>query len=209
MATQLTFGVHPAEDVLEEYAFDRLEEQQTGPLEEHLLMCPACQESLASIDEYILLMKQALLERASLPPARPPRFTHAFRVAPAWTTVIGALAAAALVVFAVRWTEAPRIAVPVELVALRGGGAAMAKARAGDPLEIRLDVSDIASGAVGKTFRLEMVDAFGREVWSRRATSRSAKVIARVDRRLGAGIYWVRLYSDEGDLLREFGLQAR
>ena len=50
---------HPTTDAFEEYAFKRLSEADTEALEEHLLVCPECQTSLAEVDQYILLMKQA------------------------------------------------------------------------------------------------------------------------------------------------------
>lgn len=50
---------HPTTEAFEEYAFKRLSEADTEALEEHLLVCPECQTSLAEVDEYILLMKQA------------------------------------------------------------------------------------------------------------------------------------------------------
>jgi hypothetical protein len=63
---------HPAEDTLEEYAFNRLAEEEAAPLEEHLLVCSICQDRLAASDEYIRLMKAAadqLQKDASRKPA--------------------------------------------------------------------------------------------------------------------------------------------
>jgi hypothetical protein len=54
---------HPAADTFEEYAFKRLSEADTEALEEHVLVCPECQASLAEVDDYILLMKQATADR--------------------------------------------------------------------------------------------------------------------------------------------------
>lgn len=58
----LTFKSHPSDDLLEEYAFRRLAEEQAAPLEGHLLACSSCQEALAEIDEYVLLMKRGTAE---------------------------------------------------------------------------------------------------------------------------------------------------
>lgn len=52
---------HLTEQVLEEWAFNRLPGRESAPLEEHLLVCPTCQDRLAEIDEYIIVMKAALL----------------------------------------------------------------------------------------------------------------------------------------------------
>jgi hypothetical protein len=61
---------HPAEDAFEEYAFGRLSEEDSQILEEHLLVCVPCQETLGAIDEMILSLKRGLL--GALPPGRVP-----------------------------------------------------------------------------------------------------------------------------------------
>jgi anti-sigma factor RsiW len=48
------------EDHLETYALGRLSEEELQALEEHLLICPACQDLLAKVDEYIEVMKAAV-----------------------------------------------------------------------------------------------------------------------------------------------------
>ena len=52
---------HLTEKTLEEWAFNRLPACQSAPVEEHLLVCPTCQDRLAEIDEYIIVMKTALM----------------------------------------------------------------------------------------------------------------------------------------------------
>ena len=42
---------HVSDDTLERYAMQTLPESESGPLEEHILICPDCQERLqAEID---------------------------------------------------------------------------------------------------------------------------------------------------------------
>jgi hypothetical protein len=48
---------HPTPDALEEYAFRRLSAHDTEALEEHVLVCPHCQTSLAEVEDYILLIQ--------------------------------------------------------------------------------------------------------------------------------------------------------
>ena len=51
-----TWSRHPDEDVLEEYALNRLSEEVTAPLEEHLLVCDLCQAKLlelARVDGFV------------------------------------------------------------------------------------------------------------------------------------------------------------
>lgn len=51
---------HYPEEVWENYAMGILSDQESKPLEEHLLICSACQDLLAAADEYIAVAKAAL-----------------------------------------------------------------------------------------------------------------------------------------------------
>ncbi|MGA2880501.1 MAG: hypothetical protein ABSG13_16255 [Bryobacteraceae bacterium] len=53
------FDLHFSEEVWEEFAIGRRSEEDCRPLEEHLLICPACQDLLAVTDEYIRVAKAA------------------------------------------------------------------------------------------------------------------------------------------------------
>lgn len=59
MEISLAFRDHPGENVLEEYAFGRLDDAKEAVLEQHILVCVRCQSALAAVDEYIRLMKFA------------------------------------------------------------------------------------------------------------------------------------------------------
>jgi hypothetical protein len=52
--------IHPDEEVLEEYAFNRLPSSSLAQVEEHILLCPACQEAVLDADEFRALMKSEL-----------------------------------------------------------------------------------------------------------------------------------------------------
>jgi anti-sigma factor RsiW len=51
---------HFSAEAWEEYARGTLSEEDSEPLEEHLLVCPACQDSLAASDDYIRVVKAAM-----------------------------------------------------------------------------------------------------------------------------------------------------
>ena len=53
---------HPAEEVLEEYSFGRLHGRDCGEVEEHLMLCEPCRESLAGLETFIQSMKTGILE---------------------------------------------------------------------------------------------------------------------------------------------------
>ena len=50
---------HIAEDSLEQYAMGALPEPEAGPLEEHLLICTACQDRLQATDDFVAAMRTA------------------------------------------------------------------------------------------------------------------------------------------------------
>jgi hypothetical protein len=51
---------HYSEPMWEDYAMGRLSGEECEPLEEHLLICPACQGLLAEVDQFIRAAKAAL-----------------------------------------------------------------------------------------------------------------------------------------------------
>jgi len=59
------FDLHFSAEVWEEFALGRQSEEDCRPLEEHLLICAACQDLLAATDEYIRVAKAATALSAS------------------------------------------------------------------------------------------------------------------------------------------------
>jgi len=45
--------MHVAEEVMERYAMDRLSKAESGPVEEHLLVCQHCCQRVALLDEFV------------------------------------------------------------------------------------------------------------------------------------------------------------
>jgi anti-sigma factor RsiW len=79
-------GLHLTEEMLEEYCFNRLLETTKAAVEEHLLVCPACQEALQSLDEYISLMKAATQGYQATPSSGSPERAANIRPGFAWNT---------------------------------------------------------------------------------------------------------------------------
>jgi Putative zinc-finger len=221
---------HPTTDVLEEYAFHRLPEPDTEALEEHLLMCPECQDSLADMDEYILLVKHVTARHQSrhksvLQPefAATRKPTHLGRALDiSGMDVIRSLGfalAAALVLICVgiarfSWPVAPVVtAEPVELIALRGGDDALLNpfinplvnhAHAGRPLDMNVDVTGLPSS---DRYRIEIVNSAGQRAWDGQVQGSGNPLAVHIAKGFRRGQYWVRLYSSS-QLLREFGLKV-
>jgi hypothetical protein len=184
---------HPTEDEFESYSFDRLSGKQTEDFEEHLLICELCQSKFAQTDEYIRLMKAATSEYVGEHGGRLPFLPrdHALRG--------NAIAAAILLVSCltalVSWRGPLGEPKTVILNAYRG---AASEAPAGRPLDLVIDLKDVRPAA---GYRVEIVDATGQRVWF-------GGTPARLTKGLLPGVYWVRLATDTGEPLREFGLTA-
>lgn len=200
----LNFAYHPSEDARESYAFHRLSEEETARFEEHLLLCDTCQNALEETDQFILLVKAAAADSAPQVASRPILPLGALK-AVVWGGSLGVLILATLVI---SWRPEPSIAsapAPVTLASLRGSdGASMAHAPSRRPFVLAIEAADISpTGAYG----IEIVSAAGKPVWKGSLTSSNMNLSAVVPARLEPGMYWVRLYARESELLREFGLK--
>jgi len=100
-------------------------------------------------------------------------------------------------------------ATSVALSAYRGGYSLVARGPAAGPLDLQADVTDLpgADASHANALRLQVVDPAGRSVWDQNAPVVGGMLSAHVPKGLKAGVYWVRLYSASGELLREFGLR--
>lgn len=189
---------HPTEDALEEYAFGRSGEDQAAAVEEHLLICVACQAVLQEIDDYIRLMKVAAV--SCQPEAHAPSFTL--------RRLGWAPALALLGVFAVLLLRptAPVEPFSVSLTSYRGGeNASMAHAPAGRPLDLSVNAVDLPAAT---EYRMEVVTSGGRVMWTSRVKPAAGKLSEHVLTRLSVGLYWVRVYGQGEELLIEFGLRV-
>jgi hypothetical protein len=200
------FLPHPNEEILEDYALRRLPEALTAPVEEHLLVCHTCQDAVAASDEFVAALKCAASRPAPQSTSQPG----------GWWSVLPSLAsrvslativALALLALVVVWNrpQEPSTPVAVSLTSLRGLSP-LAPAPAGKRLQLSLDLPDLASAG---EYRVEVVDAAGSPVWKGALSNLNGKLVATMSRPLGRGVYWVRLYGADSELLREFGLSAK
>jgi len=84
----------------------------------------------------------------------------------------------------------------LQLTALRGEMATVAPTR-----EIDITVTD--APREGGPFRLEVVDGSGKQLWSGNGLA------AQVKRSFSNGVYFVRLYTADGNLSREYGFAVK
>jgi hypothetical protein len=183
---------HPHQDLFEDYAFDRLSGDQVAGFEEHLLVCEECQETLAKTDEYIQVMKAATAAYVAGPTGPTlPRRGPGLR----WNAAAAALLLLTCLTGLLSWRTPAGDPKAIVLDAYRGA-AKTPQAPAGRPLDLKIDLKDVrpASG-----YRVEVVDASGRRIWFGGPPAHLAKGLPKGD-------YWVRLLTDNGEWLREYGL---
>ena len=204
---------HAPEEVLESYVMGKLSEEETAPLEEHLLICPACQNRLEETEQFVHAVRAAAVELRQEPPSFWHRIrnpfvpTAGFPWKPAFLSAVGAVAVAALVM--VVWL--PRSVVPgeapyqVRLEAVRGlDDAAIAHSPASRPLILSLSLAELPSFS---TYSVQIVDSSGTAVWDSGPQPGKERLDVRVNTALAKGRYWVRLRGGPGaEQLREYGL---
>jgi hypothetical protein len=193
VTSKLTFlpNPHPDEDVFEDYAFDRLSEKKTADFEEHLLVCERCQDKFVQVDEYVRLMKAATaayVTEHGLPPRTRERGLR-------WNAAAAAVLLLTCLTALLSWRTPSGEPKTVALDAYRGG---VSEAPAGQPLDLKIDLKDVRPAA---GYRVEIVDSAGRRLWF-------GGTPARLTQGLAPGVYWVRLSTDTGEALREYGLHA-
>lgn len=215
---------HPDEDVMEEYAFGRLNNASGAVLEEHLLICPHCRTTLAETDEFIRLMKYGTSRQTAVRPILIWRPSLAACTAPAAKAVqpiavrqlqtwyrplqvsSGILAACAAVFMLTQSLGLLRPPTPVSLALVSYRGPLTIEAPAGRPLDLSISAADVPPSP---EYRVEVVNATGRLIWSDAASIGGGKLSAHVPKSLRAGQYWVRLYGRSSELLAEYGLRVK
>lgn len=191
---------HFDEEQLERYSLGLTPEPELAQIEEHLLICEECQNTLARTDAYVRAMRAASArveeENRAAPRAIFPKL--------AWA---GAAAAGMVVLLAgSQWLNLRRPApAQVALAAVRGPEAVFASAPAGRPLVLVMESDGLPAHA---SYAIEIVDASGGEVWRGAAAARAGRITATAAG-LSAGRYYARVYSPSRELLREYGVEAR
>ena len=191
---------HISEEHIEAYSMGTLNEEESAPFEEHLLICETCRNQVLETDAYLAAMYGASTRVRQ--PAKPAvRFQFFSRLLPLLSAaaLVLALAVAGL------WLGRVVPVIPanvVNLTSTRGVGIDV-KAPPGRALNLNLDLEGLPAAA---SFRVDIVDRGGTIVWNGTAQSRDSKAIAQVAG-LAAGIYFVRLYTTSGELVREYGLE--
>jgi hypothetical protein len=193
---------HIAEEQLEQYALGHLPDGDVERIEEHLLICTSCQDQLDGVADFQIGTKGALQsEPALLRPALSTDWSGWLRRHPAFSMAVGfATLILAIGLFSRSRLQFAPVAT-LQLTALRGEMPVAAAAR-----EFDLTLTD--GPRSGGPFRVEVVGSLGQTMWNGLAESGASGIEVKVLQRLGPGDYFVRLYSDSGKVLHEYGFHV-
>ena len=186
----MTIGGHMEEHEIEEYSMQMMSYAESAPIEEHLLICESCRRRVQENDVYLSAMSHAgaLIRSAS---QKPLSWFRPFPAAAAAAAILGAG-------FLLRTPPNTRLQ-EVHLYAMRGAAPGI-KANANQPLLLAPDVTGLPDYS---SYRIQVVNAAGKPVYTGKVEDHSQSF--RMNG-VPAGLYFVRLSSPSGELLREFGL---
>jgi len=200
-ALQFTGDRHPSDDEVERYSMNRLAGPELAEFEEHLLICEACQKRLAEEDRFRQAMRdagKALEQRAGRRLARLPK----------WAWAAGLVAALLLILLGVKWQSRRQANLPAATIFLQTtrGANTSETAPAGATLILVMDLTGLPQFP---SYDWEIVDAAGHPLARAKASAQGNRLQETLARGLGAGAYFVRIYSPLGELLREYALNVR
>jgi hypothetical protein len=217
---QLQIGPHLEESQLEKYSMGILPEQQTASFEEHLLVCETCQDRLLEMDAFVNAVRSVSPKLRDELENEPSRERKEFRAAgwlrELWSILTSAkvpvmLAGAAALVLMLaipRYAVQTRGAVEpyaITLEARRGiEGLSQARAPEGRPLTLRVDLTELPSFP---EYGVEVVGGQGEQIL-RSSAKPNAGTLSIASGKLPQGIYFVRLFAPDQELLREFTLHV-
>jgi hypothetical protein len=196
---------HLDDDLIEQYALGRAPAAKIPAIEEHLLVCHRCQDALESTHHYVTAMRSAAMESRSRK-VGPNRAARALLGLPRVAWLAGALAATAILITEGLWYSRSHEAAPPAVVMLQStrgiGNPATPGAPPRKPFTLELDLSGLQPLPA---YNLEIVDSDGRSVFKSAAALVNGFARATV-RSLKSGAYFVRLYANDAELLREYPL---
>jgi len=211
------FDFHLSEELLERYAMGASSEEETAQADEHLILCPDCQDKLQEVDDFVKAFRIAAPKLRSEAGARQTRggrfadklarlFGAGFlRPMP----VAGALAVVVLGVLVVSMDPRQPLGGQDRVVELRSfRNEAVATAYASDNLTLKMDTGGLVPSAA---YRVEIADVWGTVIWRGLSRVEDGAHIVRPGKLGEPGLYWIRVLQDDAGkaLLREYGLEIR
>ena len=168
-------------------------------VEEHLLVCAACQTRLDEVETFTLAMRQAITDEP-VAEVRAGWFTWLRPPRPAliWASGFALVVLAAGLYLRTGRSGSVMPVAALELTAMRGDVQSVGVAQETD---IKLGDVPVEAG-----LRVEVVDATGGTVWSSARGADAGRL--KIAKELEQGSYFVRLYDGGGKLLHEYGFRV-
>ncbi len=185
---------HIPEEQAELYSLGELSGEALNSCEDHLLACKECRAVVAGTDSFVQAMRTAAAQLRARDAGRPAR---------RWVFTILVPAFAALLL-TVLWITARNrgvaFSVPLAVQLRADRGPANAHAISGARLSLHPDLKGLPLGPC----EMELVDAAGQTQWRRAVDFRSTSKVEASP--LKSGAYFIRIYSPQGELKREYVL---
>lgn len=187
---------HPGGEEWENYARGLLSGEKTSQYAEHLLTCEVCRRQLSETEAFVWSVQRAG-QKIQLREEPDWRWWLLPRLAPA----LAGLAVLALGISL--WLGTPPGGPPVAItLATTRGNQVAAQAPPSRPLDLQPDLAGLPPSSA---YRLEMVDRGGRRLWQADLHPAAGEFTARAPAAT-PGLYFVRVYTPAGVLLREYAL---
>ena len=204
---QLDRESHASDETLESYAMGSLGGPVLAEVEEHLFVCPHCQEQLKEIDSYVGAMRSAAAGLELKDEARKEFWT---RVSGTLTfrRIGWAMAIASLLILGISLRLGLRSAPSAQLLALvleTNRGSELQRAPARRPLTLSLDVTGLPTLPA---YDVDVVDSKGVAQAQFHAVTAESGINVQLAEGLRRGNYFIRIYSPSRERLREYGLQV-
>ncbi len=197
MGIETAGSSHPEERDLENYALGRFPEAQVARLEEHLLVCEACRRQLELTDAYVRGMRQAgaRIRRQAATSGGTVRLLRLVPVAAAVLILLG-------IAIALRPRRSVAVAPATVMLEAKGGGGVVAQVPAGKPVLLKPGMEGLPSFP---EYHLEILDRTAKRVWE----GNFARLAGASVPEQPPGLYFVRLYSIPGAMLREYAMEVK
>ncbi len=199
-------GTHGTDDQIERYTIGTLPDAELAILEDHLLICEECRGRTEDTQAFTMALRDALKE-APVSAQTVSKQKATFDLTgwlrrPAVSMAFGfVLLFCVLAIFSNQRNGLPAVAV-LQLTATRGEVPTVGRAR-------ELDLRLAGAPQDGGPYRVEVVDAQGKNIWGSLADNEGDAVLVKVPMRMQSGEYFVRLYSADGPIVHEYGFRLR
>lgn len=196
--------MHPSDEHLEEYSFQRMEASARDRLEEHLLWCEHCQGRLREAEAFRSHIRPLLreVERKQTPTVSAGWWTSLWGRIPSPVLIAGMALILVIGTQISRFSEPSRRYESASLTTTRGSGnVGPVEIHTARTMDFNLDATGLDLPVI---FRVQVVGTDGEPVASLVASGPKFTL----DKALRPGTYFIRLNTATGEALREYVIKV-